>query len=78
MRQQPGAAFLEMPEQIVLFRNDNLQPLGVVSKKYQVVQPREVLEFFRDGLVRTMALTGRTRIADIDRGLVRWRESPAR
>lgn len=45
---QPGAAFLEMPEQIVLFRNDNLQPLGVVSKKYQVVQPREVLEFFRD------------------------------
>jgi L-lactate dehydrogenase (cytochrome) len=32
-----------------------------------------VLEFFRDGLVRTMALTGRTSIPEIDRQLVRWR-----
>jgi L-lactate dehydrogenase (cytochrome) len=32
-----------------------------------------VLEFFRDGLVRTMALTGRTSIPEIDRPLVRWR-----
>jgi isopentenyl diphosphate isomerase/L-lactate dehydrogenase-like FMN-dependent dehydrogenase len=32
-----------------------------------------VLEFFRDGLVRTMALTGRTSIPELDRQLVRWR-----
>ena len=32
----------------VLFRNDTLAPLSVVSKRYQVVQPREVLEFYRD------------------------------
>lgn len=30
-----------------------------------------VLDFFRDGLARTMALTGRTSIHDIDRSLVR-------
>jgi phage/plasmid-like protein (TIGR03299 family) len=44
----PGADFLEMPEQHVLFRSDNKTPLGVVSSKYQVVQPADVLEFFRD------------------------------
>ncbi len=33
-----------------------------------------VLEFFRDGIEHTMALCGRTTIADIDRRLVRWRE----
>ncbi len=32
----------------VLFRSDSLAPLSVVSKRYQVVQPREVLEFYRD------------------------------
>lgn len=32
-----------------------------------------VLEFFRDGIARTMALTGRTSIPDIDRALVRRR-----
>ena len=32
-----------------------------------------VLQFFREGLERTMALTGRTSIAEIDRDLVRWR-----
>ena len=32
----------------VLFRSDNKQPLSVVSKRYQVVQPQEVLEFYRD------------------------------
>ena len=35
-------------DQKVLFRSDTLQPLSVVSKRYQVVQPREVLEFYRD------------------------------
>ena len=32
-----------------------------------------VLAMFRAGLERTMALCGRTNIAEIDRGLVRWR-----
>lgn len=39
---------LKMPEQHVLFRSDNNEPLGVVSNRYQVVQPGEVIEFFRD------------------------------
>jgi phage/plasmid-like protein (TIGR03299 family) len=32
----------------VLFRSDTNTPLSVVSKRYQVVQPREILEFYRD------------------------------
>ena len=32
----------------VLFRSDNKQPLSVVSSDYHIVQPGEVLEFFRD------------------------------
>lgn len=44
----PSAPLIEMPDQHVLFRSDNKAPLGVVSKSYQVVQPADVLEFFRD------------------------------
>jgi phage/plasmid-like protein (TIGR03299 family) len=36
------------PEQRVLYRSDTKAPLSVVSQRYQVVQPREVLEFYRD------------------------------
>lgn len=36
------------PEAKVLFRSDNFIPLSVVSKRYKVVQPAEVLEFYRD------------------------------
>ncbi|GAC1036957.1 DUF932 domain-containing protein [Pseudomonas sp. No.117] len=36
------------PEQKVLFRSDTKAPLSVVSQRYQTVQPREVLEFYRD------------------------------
>ena len=36
------------PEQKVLYRSDSHKPLSVVSDRYQVVQPREVLEFYRD------------------------------
>ncbi|VCU72502.1 hypothetical protein PIGHUM_04602 [Pigmentiphaga humi] len=36
------------PEQKVLYRSDTRAPLSVVSNRYQVVQPREVLEFYRD------------------------------
>lgn len=32
----------------MLFRSDIKAPLSVVSQRYQVVQPREVLEFYRD------------------------------
>ena len=41
-------AFHLFTEQKVLYRSDSLAPLSVVSKRYQVVQPREVLEFYRD------------------------------
>ena len=36
------------PEQKVLYRSDTKRPLAVVSKRFQVVQPEEVLEFYRD------------------------------
>lgn len=39
---------LVVPEQKLLHRSDNHAALGIVSSKYQVVQPGEVLEFFRD------------------------------
>ncbi|WP_159877721.1 DUF932 domain-containing protein [Aquitalea denitrificans] len=32
----------------VLYRSDSLAPLSVVSPRYKVVQPSEVLEFYRD------------------------------
>lgn len=35
-------------DQKVLYRSDLNRPLSVVSERYQVVQPREVLEFYRD------------------------------
>ena len=35
-------------DKVVLFRNDTFAPLGVVSDAYKVVQPAEVLEFFRE------------------------------
>jgi len=36
------------PEQRVLYRSDTKAPLSVVSSRYQIVQPREILEFYRD------------------------------
>ena len=35
-------------EQRVLFRSDTHAPLSVVSQRFQEVQPREILEFYRD------------------------------
>lgn len=32
----------------VLYRSDTLEPLSVVSKRYKVVQPDEVLHFYQD------------------------------
>jgi len=39
---------LSMPDQHVLFRSDSKRALGVVSEGYKVVQPGEVIEFFRE------------------------------
>ena len=39
---------LSFDGQKVLYRSDTRAPLSVVSKRYQVVQPREILEFYRD------------------------------
>lgn len=35
-------------EATVLYRSDNCEPLSVVSKRYKVVQPKDVLGFYRD------------------------------
>ncbi|WP_234774803.1 DUF932 domain-containing protein [Paraburkholderia tropica] len=36
------------PEQRVLYRSDTKEPLSVVSSRYHVVQPSEVLSFYKD------------------------------
>ena len=36
------------PEQKVLYRSDTKAPLSVVSKPFNVVQPAEIIEFYRD------------------------------
>lgn len=37
-----------VPSSNVLYRTDTFDPLGVVSDRYKVVQPGEILEFYRD------------------------------
>lgn len=41
-------SILSFNDQKVLFRSDTKAPLSVVSNRYQVVQPQEILEFYRD------------------------------
>jgi phage/plasmid-like protein (TIGR03299 family) len=41
-------AIMSYPENKVLFRSDTNAPLSVVSQRFKVVQPREILEFYRD------------------------------
>jgi phage/plasmid-like protein (TIGR03299 family) len=41
-------AIKSFDDQKVLYRSDNHEALSVVGSRYQVVQPREVLEFYRD------------------------------
>jgi phage/plasmid-like protein (TIGR03299 family) len=36
------------PEQKVLYRSDTKAPLAIASSRYKVVQPAEILEFYRD------------------------------
>src|SRR5471030_3522246 len=43
----PGA-IASFPENKVLFRSDTKAPLSVVSQRFHVVQPSEILEFYRD------------------------------
>ena len=38
----------EYPDFRVLHRSDTHEPLSIVSKDYKVVQPRTMLEFYRD------------------------------
>jgi phage/plasmid-like protein (TIGR03299 family) len=50
MTEQAGAlgSIMSFDEQKVLYRSDTKAPLSVVSGRYQVVQPKAVLEFYRD------------------------------
>lgn len=50
MTEQAGAlgSIMSYDEQKVLYRSDTKAPLSVVSGRYQVVQPKAVLEFYRD------------------------------
>ena len=45
---QTGTEIRDFPDQKVIVRSDTHAPLSVVSRRYQVVQPVEVLEFYRD------------------------------
>lgn len=40
--------FQSYEDKKVLYRSDTKMPLSVVGEKYKVVQPREILEFYRD------------------------------
>lgn len=50
MTEQAGSlgSIMSFDEQKVLYRSDTRAPLSVVSGRYQVVQPKAVLEFYRD------------------------------
>ncbi|MDO9143239.1 DUF932 domain-containing protein [Rhodoferax sp.] len=50
MTEQAGSlgSIMSFDEQQVLYRSDTEAPLSVVSGRYQVVQPKAVLEFYRD------------------------------
>jgi phage/plasmid-like protein (TIGR03299 family) len=43
-----GGLEIMYPDKNVLYRSDNGNALSVVSKAYKIVQPKEVLEFYRD------------------------------
>jgi phage/plasmid-like protein (TIGR03299 family) len=50
MTEQAGAlgSIMTFDDQRVLYRSDTKAPLSVVGGRYQVVQPKAVLEFYRD------------------------------
>jgi len=43
-----SSIIMPFEEQRVLYRSDTHAPLSVVSQRYQEVQPKEILEFYRD------------------------------
>ena len=45
---QTADQMITLDDQMVLFRSDNKRALGIVSDRYQVVQPADMLDFFRD------------------------------
>lgn len=47
-KDEDASALKVWDDQHVLFRSDTKAPLGLVSDGFKVVQPKEVLEFFRD------------------------------
>lgn len=51
-----GEVYSEMPNQNVIYRADTNVPLGIVTNRYKVHQPAEVLEFFNT-LVRSAGFT---------------------
>lgn len=54
--ERDGGGLMTMDDKHVLFRSDTHDALSVVSDAYKTVQPREVLEFFRD-LTETAGMT---------------------
>lgn len=44
----PKGTILAFEDRKVLYRSDTQAPLSVVSQRYKVVQPRDILEFYRD------------------------------
>lgn len=44
----PDVPLLEMPSKHVIMRSDNHQPIAVVGEDFNIVQPRQVVEFFQD------------------------------
>ena len=50
MTEQAGSlgSIMSFDDQKVLYRSDTKAPLSVVGGRYQVVQPKDVLEFYRD------------------------------
>ncbi len=65
-----GQQLKRMPKRYVLARSDTGEALSVVSDSYLVVQPRDVIEFYRD-LVGTRGYTLETAGA-LDRGRKVW------
>ena len=44
----PNDPMLEMPSKHVILRSDNHQPIAIVGEDFNIVQPRQVVEFFQD------------------------------
>ncbi|PZN70613.1 MAG: hypothetical protein DM484_28130, partial [Candidatus Methylumidiphilus alinenensis] len=70
VRYRFGDKILTMPDRHVLLRSDNGNPLSIVSDDYKIVQPKDVVEFYRD-LVKDSDFTLETAGA-LDEGRKVW------